>query len=89
MSGQAIYVSSGDTLEIYDSAIVNHTGWSGGAGVGASDADVTVRRSVFTNNDNNSTSGARAAITVYATSGGAASLTVSHSIFADNEQAGG
>ncbi len=89
--GQGVYVQSADTLEIYDSAIVNHEGWAGGSGVAVKDADVTIRRSVFVNNDNTSPNpGATgAALSVYTATSGGAALTLGQTIFANNVQANG
>jgi hypothetical protein len=79
---QVAYVNSGATLEIDDSAIVNHRAYAGAAAVLVSSANIVVARSVFTNDDNTSIYGGCAIMV----SGSTNTITVGDSIFALNTQ---
>lgn len=85
--GQVARVAAGTSLDVIDTAIVNHATYIGGVAIEAVDADVVIRGSVFTNNDNTGTIGG-AAIRVQQTTGGSASVTVGDSVFAYNIQPG-
>jgi hypothetical protein len=80
MVGAAVLAENQATLEIVDSALVNHTGYGSGAAVRSLGSNVTVRRSVFTNNDGVD------AVAIWAAEQGAnnGSLTIGESIFALN-----
>ena len=79
-AGNAFMVRSGAGLTIADSTLVNHVGAANGVAVRSIGGNLTVQRSVFTNN---TSTGASAG--VYATDGG--SLTIGGSIFALNSGA--
>jgi hypothetical protein len=78
--GLAVQLTYGTTLELTDSAVVNHDAYDVAA-VKAVGANVTVRRSVFTNNSSNYTTPALDVSGSY----GSASLTIGSSIFALNQ----
>jgi hypothetical protein len=80
-SGQVAVASNGATIEINDSAIVNHTAYAGAAALQITSANAIVSRSVFTNNDNTSIYGGTAILIA-----GTSSIEVGKSIFALNTQ---
>lgn len=86
-SGQAARVLAGASLTVEECAIVNHETYIGGVAIESTNAEVVIRRSVFSNNENTGTYGG-AAIRVIQTGAGAASLTVGESLFAYNLQPG-
>jgi hypothetical protein len=81
--GLAARVGPGGSLTILDSVLVNHTSLGGGSAISVNHGDLTIRRSVITDSQNNWTGGA--AITVAASSG-SASVTIGESVFALNHQ---
>jgi hypothetical protein len=83
-NGLAVRVAAGGALEILETALVHHTSLGGGSAIYVDRGDLTIRRSVITDNQNNWTGGA--AVYVVANGGGAASVTVGESIFALNSQ---
>ncbi|MGL4512517.1 MAG: dockerin type I domain-containing protein [Lacipirellulaceae bacterium] len=85
--GQVVYATAGAAVVIEDSAIVNHTAYTGATAVYASGSSVTISRSVFSNNDVTANYGG-AAVVVYAQGPTPASITVGETIFAQNVQVG-
>ncbi len=77
-AGNAVLLRAGGSLTLTDSAIANHTGMATGVAVRSLSSDVTIERSVFTNNES-TTAGMGA---VRSTGGG--SLTIGDSVFALN-----
>lgn len=83
---QAIKAENQATLEIINSAIVNHATGMITSAVWIQNADSTIRRSVFANNEGSGRNGGTA---VYATSTSVstpASITIGESVFANNTQ---
>ncbi len=77
--GSAVRVRSGGTLEITESAVANLRSEVNGVAIRSTSGNVTIRRSVFTNNESTSSNlGA-----VY--SSGSGTLTIGESIFALNK----
>jgi len=87
ISGQVASVANGATLEIEDAAIVNHTAYAGGTALLVTNSTVSIKRSVFSNNDVTQNYGG-AAVSVSGTTTAPASVTVGESIFAQNVQPG-
>ena len=85
-SGAAARFTSGATLVLTDSAVVNHDALAAAA-ISADAANITVRRSVFTNNEGFYDYGP--AISVSANGTDTATLTIGESIFAFNQGWGG
>jgi hypothetical protein len=82
LAGNAILLQMSGTLSLTDSAVVNHTGMANGVALRSMDSNVTVLRTVFTNNE--STTNAIGAIYATGTPTMPGSLTVGHSVFALN-----
>jgi hypothetical protein len=83
VAGQTLYASPGSVVSITDSAIAQQLATYNGISVQVHSSDLTVRRSVFTNNKNSYASGA--AIDVYGTSSAPSTLTIGESLFALND----
>ncbi len=82
-AGMAALANTGTTLTIEDAAIVNNSAAANGTGVRAFSSNVTVTRSVFTNN---STTGGNGGIYATATNTQPGNLTITDSIFALNSE---
>ncbi len=76
-AGNGVFVSDGGTLDLVDSAIVNQTGMANGVAIRSMGGNVTIQRSVLTNNTSTDWSSG-------ITSTGGGSLSIGESVFALN-----
>jgi hypothetical protein len=84
-SGNAINMPvAGASLVLTDTAVVNNASYTGGVAICSYGGDVTIRRSVFTNNDTTIWGGA--AVLVTGSTNSPAKLTIGDSLFALNRQ---
>ena len=83
LSGTAVLVEDQANFELADSAVVNNQGSGDGVAIRSLGADVTIRRSVFTNNV--STAQDAALFATKLSGGRDGSVTISQSIFALNQ----
>jgi hypothetical protein len=83
-NGLAVRVNPGASAAIYDSVLEHHASLGGGPAIFVDSGNLTIRRSVITNNLDQVSAGA--AVYVKALNGGSASVTIGETILALNQQ---
>lgn len=82
VAGQTLYAAAGSLVSITDSAVAQQLSTQNGISVQVHSSELTLRRTVFTNNINSTYTGA--AVDVYGTSTAPSTLTIGDSLFAKN-----